>query len=120
MKNSVLWTATICGWSLALVFGYFALDARWTNQRVVLIQQLEEKRNDLLQDQIADLEAHMQVRGTYEEGFVAAMTRSGNPEYVEGYHRAMVQLADMDGDDLKEISVSYKPQPKDDGFKLRE
>lgn len=108
-SNNALWTAAICGWFLALAFGYFALDSRWTTQRITLIQQLSDKQNSLLQDQVADMESRMRMNGTYEEGYVAAMIRSGNSEYVEGYHRAVAQLANKDEVEMKKLlPVSMK------------
>jgi len=108
MKNNVMWCGLICGWSLAAFFGWQSLDARWELQRTTLVQQLSDKRNELLQDQVADLESHMRTTRTYDEGYVAAMTRSNtSEEYVNGYHAAMEQLAAKDGLGVK--TVSFKP-----------
>tara|TARA_B100000941_G_C28303304_1_gene447617 strand:+ start:210 stop:557 length:348 start_codon:yes stop_codon:yes gene_type:complete len=105
--------ALICGWSLAVLFGYFTLDKSLELHRAKLYVQLADQENSLLEDQIADMQMQMPPKRTYDDGFRDAMIRKQSVEYVNGYHAAMEQLLDacsMPEEELAEKLLVPKPE----------
>jgi len=79
---------------IAIALGIQNFFLNWQAQTNRSTQEIVRVQYTLLQDQVQDYQSQLASARTYDEGYMAAMLRSKeNREYVEGYHKAMAQVA---------------------------
>lgn len=89
----MFWMIACCsGWTCAVYFGYQLTMKKVECSRLLYLQEIDERKNDLLEDEVNELTYTLQQSKTYDEGFMDAMLRRESAEYVNGYHTAVSQM----------------------------
>lgn len=95
-----------------VVLGFVTVGAwlAFDNQRLKTENSYVSHENRILHDQILDLQqdvVSVLSKGTYQQGFAAAMVAGKDAKYVAGYHQAKADEGEWDSSMIVESDEPY-------------